>query len=454
MRRAIPLIVLALIGLVAFAAAPSARPLTDQRGSLSMDASLDRSSLLANQRGEAFLRVAVTGVPVQAAGRLPMNVVVVIDRSGSMGSQSPSGSEKMADARAAAKSLVAQLAAGDKIAIVSFDDQVDVLAETCTIGSASCSRVNAAIDTLYARGNTNMHGGLSTGLTQAQALFRRDQVNRIILISDGQPNTPANLNTLEQLTTLTRRIAKAGINVTTIGVGTDYNEDLMAKVADAGQGNYYFVADSAKMAAIFDKELKTMMAVVGREAVVKIALRNGVRVEQVYGYEASIGRDEAAITVGDVMGGRYQEVLARLSFPAQTGTQELVDVSLVYHDALAKQDRKLNSTVAARFVTDERQVAASLNKEVAEKVEKVKIAGAMQQAMDEFKAGRADKARQILRTQNAASKTANAAIGSDALAGELKSLEEVEASVDEDASADTQSTVQKKNKAAAWGMMH
>jgi len=454
MRRAIPLVVLALVGLVAFAAAPSAKPMANQRGSLSMDASLDRSQLLANQRGEAFLRVAVTGVPVQAAGRLPMNVVVVIDRSGSMGSQSPSGTQKMADARAAAKFLVAQLAAGDKIAIVSFDDQVDVLAETCAIGDSNCSRVNAAIDTLYPRGNTNMHGGLSTALSQAKALFRRDQVNRIILISDGQPNTPANLNTPEQLTTLTRSIAAAGINVTTIGVGTDYNEDLMSKVADAGQGNYYFVADTAKMATIFDKELKTMMAVVGREAVVKIALRNGVRVEQVYGYEASIGRDEAAIPVGDVMGGRYQEVLTRLSFPAQSGQRELVDVTLVYHDALAKVDRKLNSTVAAQFVTDERQVAASLNKEVAEKVEKVKIAGAMQQAMDEFKAGRADNARQILRTQNAASKTANSIIGSESLTGDLKSLDDIELSVDEGASAETQSTVQKKNKAAARMMMH
>jgi Skp family chaperone for outer membrane proteins len=192
-----------------------------------------------------------------------------------------------------------------------------------------------------------------------------------------------------------------------------------------------------------------MMAVVGREAVVKIALRDGVKVEQVFGYEASIGRREAAIPVGDILGGRSSEVLARLSFPATTGETELVTVTLVYHDALANTGRSASTAVAATFVADREVVAASLNKDVAEKVEKVKVAEAVQQAMEEYKAGRADKAQGILRAQNAATAKANASIGSTALADELQEMTELEASTRADADMTTQSAVQKKATARA-----
>lgn len=412
-------------------------------GSISMDAALERSQLLANERGETFLRVALIGQKVALKKRLPMNVVVVIDRSGSMGGQSPAGTQKMYDAREAAKFLISQLQAGDKAAIVSFDNGAEVLSKAQDITPQSIVAISRKIDTLSPRGGTDMVSGLKTGLAQARALLRRDQVNRIILISDGHPNTTEGLNQLA------RKAAKKGVTVTTMGVGTDYNEDLMSTIADAGQGNYYFIKDSAKMAKIFEQELKTMIAVVAREAVIKIKLKNGVKVEEVYGYEASIGRTEAAIPVGDILGGRYNEVLTRLSFPAQKGQTELVNVTLAYHDALANKGRKLTEIVKAEFVSDAKAVTASINTEVAEKVEKVKIANATKQAMDEYRAGNIDKAKAIIRTQQKATSAANNSISSATLTTELKEMEDLEQSISAAPPAAEQSAVQKRAKQRA-----
>jgi len=445
MKRALPFAVLAAVGLLAWATAPQAKFTAAAPGlsAVSMDAALEQTHLMANERGETFLRVALVGAPVALKDRLPMNAVVVIDRSGSMGGRGPTGTEKMHDAREAAKFLVSQLQNGDKVAVVSFDNGAEVLSESRVIGPGAYEAIASRIDTLRARGGTDMIAGLTTGLDQARALFGRNQVNRIILISDGRPNSADGLDGIA------RQAARKGITVTTMGVGTDYNEDLMSTIADAGQGNYYFINDSARMAAIFEQELKSMMAVVAREAVIKIALQNGVKVEEVFGYEASIGRDVAAIPVGDIYGGRHIEVLARLSFPAQRGDTELVKVSVAFHDALANAGRQLDTTVAASFVTDKNTVTASLNKEVAEKVEKVKIANAMQQAMVEYKAGRADKARQIVREQNVSTANRNAVLGSSALAGEADALTELEATISGAAPAATQSAVQKKAKQRA-----
>ncbi|MFH1808327.1 MAG: VWA domain-containing protein [Pseudomonadota bacterium] len=449
MKKFAPLALVAATALLAVLAAPpstvNAKTTlgSPAEGSVTMDAALERSRLLAGERGETFLRIALVGQRAPQTERLPMNVVVVIDRSGSMSGRSPTGSEKMADARQAAKFLVDQLADGDKVAIVSFDNGAEVLSEARVIGAGVAREIARRIDTLHARGGTDMVSGLNVGLEQASSLMRRDQVNRIILISDGLPNTE------EGLQDISRRAAGKGITVTTMGVGTDYNENLMSRIADAGQGNYYFIRDSARMATIFGEELKSMMAVVAREAVLKIALKNGVRVEEVFGYEASTGRSEAAIPIGDILGGRSSEVLARLSFPASSGNTELVNVTLAYHDALANTGRTATTAVAASFVADREQVAASLNKDVAEKVEKVKVATAVNKAMEEYKKGNADKAQGILRAQNAATAQANAYIGSASLSSELQQMDALEDSTRADADAPTQSAVQKSAKARA-----
>ena len=108
-----------------------------------------------------------------------------------------------------------------------------------------------------------MYAGVKLGAEEVKKNLSSKKINRVILLSDGLanvgPSTPA------QLRELGHRLAREGISVSTIGVGDDYNEDLMAGLAEASDANYYYVKDAEKLPEIIAKELGSLLTVAARE---------------------------------------------------------------------------------------------------------------------------------------------------------------------------------------------
>ena len=390
-------------------------------GPVKVEASLERTHLVANAAGETFARVALTGVasPQQQKSRVPVSLTLVIDRSGSMG-----GEQKMEAAEDAACKALEELVIGDRFAVVSFDNGAEVLVDAATVGGEGTSGACRAVRALSARGSTDMRSGLDVGGAEAKKLFGQGRVNRMLLLSDGQPDSEAGL--ADQA----KALAQAGITTTTIGLGTDYNEDLMARVADAGLGNSWFVESrpemgggAAQLANIFQTELKSMAEVVAKGAVITLAPKNGLEIVDVTGFTFDRAGDKFVIPVGDVYGGRTTDVLVRVRHGAQQeGVKDLLGVDVGFR--AASDDKAFATTLAvnATFTRDTGVVAASTVADVAVKAAEWQTSNAMLQANEAYNRGDFKAGDGILAAQKAAMEEQAKALKTDkleALLGEV-----------------------------------
>jgi len=211
--------------------------------------------------GTAYLQLSVITPESTTPGRRPMNLAVVLDRSGSMGTE-----QKMEYARAAVRSLVDQLRSDDVLSIVIYDDVVEVLRSACRVGNKE--EVRRLIDEVAPRGWTNLGGGMIEGFRQVQKNSSRGFVNRVILVSDGLANR--GITDPVELAGIARRYRNASVSLTAIGVGLDYNENLMVSLAESGGGNYYFVEHPRHLASMFRREFDGLQCLVAQNASIEL----------------------------------------------------------------------------------------------------------------------------------------------------------------------------------------
>lgn len=204
--------------------------------------------------------------------RPPVNLALVLDRSGSM-----AGAKKMPYAIKAAQFAVQQLLPTDRVSVTIFDDQVERLVPNVLAGDKA--GIVKKIGTVQPRGSTNLHGGWAEGARQVKAHVKKGGLNRVVLLSDGLANqgvTDPNAIAKE-----VKGLAAGGVSTTTMGLGDDYNEDLLESMAQAGVGNYYYIESPVQLTDIFTTELKGLMATVGQKVSLGIETGEGVTVADV-----------------------------------------------------------------------------------------------------------------------------------------------------------------------------
>ncbi|QWD29166.1 VWA domain-containing protein [Polynucleobacter paneuropaeus] len=208
-----------------------------------------RKAVLASNSGESLdvlLRLRAPIQEIDAATRSQLAVSLVIDRSGSM-----SGG-KLEEAKRCALDLLSRLKDGDWVSVVAYDDQIEVLLETMSVRLAK-TLLPIRLDDIRAGGTTNLHGGWLKGAETLAPRAGRGIVSRVILLSDGQANH--GLVSVEDICAQVRELANAGVTTSTVGIGFDFNEELMTAIATAGQGNSWYGQRAEDLAESFDAEL-------------------------------------------------------------------------------------------------------------------------------------------------------------------------------------------------------
>jgi Ca-activated chloride channel family protein len=389
-------------------------------GPVTVKASFERTTLPANQEGDTFVRVAITGLAQQkdaTTQQLPVSLTLVIDRSGSMGSE-----HKMETAKDAACKAVQALSPGDRFAVVSFDNGAEQLA-TGDVVPATVQRACLAISGLDARGSTDMAAGLDVGTQAARTIAGSGRINRLLLLSDGRPDSEAGL------AERTAALARAGVVTTTIGLGTDYNEDLMASIADRGLGNTWFVESQPEkrggttLASIFQTELSSMADVVAKGTVLRLTEQDGLQVADVIGFPHDRSGHDVIVPIGDVYAGHTTDLLVRVRHPAARGDHHLLDVAVSgtatrsTRDPGAAGDDAFGTVVAlnADFSADSAVVAAALVPEVAEEAEEWRTTQALLVANEAYNRGDFGGGDAILNEQKAKVQVQAKALGSSKL---------------------------------------
>ena len=230
--------------------------------------------------------------------RVPLNLALVLDRSGSMSCEG-----KMPLARDAAAFAVKQLLATDRVSITIFDEEV----ETIVPGGPAVDKPGLVrrIEQITPRGSTNLHGGWAEGGRQADGGFIAGGINRVLLLSDGLANNGVvDPNTIAAEA---RGLAGRGVGTTTMGVGNDYNEDLMEAMARAGDGRYYYIESPTQLVDIFQTELQGLMDTLGQKVSLGLEPADGVAITEVLNDLEQVAHgpsDVAQPDCGHARGGR------------------------------------------------------------------------------------------------------------------------------------------------------
>jgi Ca-activated chloride channel homolog len=262
--------------------------------------------------------VRITPPPVEPSLTRPtLNLALVIDRSGSMGE-----AKKLTYAREAAAFAVKELAPTDRVSLTVFDNQVQTLAPNAP--ATDRERLLRLIADVYPGGSTALHGGWMEGAKQAGDNLVPRGLNRVLLLSDGLANVGE--SGPDAIATDVHARRTAGVSTSTLGLGNDYNEDLLEAMARSGDGNYYYVESPNLLPAIFRTELNGLTATMGTDVLLAVEPASGVAVADVLN---DLDRaEDGRLRLPNLVSGFPVLVVLRLTVPPAAGEQRVCAVRL------------------------------------------------------------------------------------------------------------------------------
>jgi Ca-activated chloride channel family protein len=340
---------------------------------------------------DVYVLVTLEAEKLERAKRDPINLALVLDRSGSM-----SARRKLEYAKAAAHIVIDQLADTDRVTLIGFDSVSTVLVPSAPVRDRAA--LHAAIEALTPGGSTNVSAGLLDGIAEVQRHFVREHVNRVMLMTDGLSNFGETAP--EAFARIATQAARAGISISTMGLGAEFSEDVMVAIAEHSGGRYYYIEDPAQMASIYRGEVQGMQHVVARDLKISLEARGGAVVEQVLGYRGSAVAPGGALALGDLYSGQTRKLVVRLRSPRTPAPEaSLLNVRLTYQDARNHQVVSATKPASVRVAGDAVAAETSADREVLEKVESVRAAARLEEAMIHLDRGDRANAVRLLSEQ-------------------------------------------------------
>ena len=405
----------------ALAQAAAASPAPD----VTLRVTPEREFIYKSGPREVIVQVEIEGRKVDDGRRSPMNLAIVLDRSGSM------EGAKIEKARQAAAMAVDKLGEDDFFSLVTYDSETNLLIEPQRIGNRdNREELKARIHRIQPGGSTALHAGVVLGAKQVRQKLVKERVNRVILLSDGianvGPSRPSDLSSLG------RELRSDGISVSTVGLGDDYNEDLMTALAEASNANYYYVKDAEKLPGVFAQEHGASRSLLARSITIRINAPEGVRLKEIVGRpEIKCGDRTVEIAMPELFGAEKRRFLVRAV--AEENVPDAIEAAQVeLNYAALNGDPAPAQRIAAKvaFTDDQKKADDSVEVEVARENSVVQNRLAKELAVKLADEGKTKDAVAVLRNQAAVNAAAPAPMQVPAMPQENARLEAAAADLD------------------------
>lgn len=368
---------------------------------------------------ELLISVATPELPaeLQARPRPPLNLALVIDRSGSMSGR------KLSYARKAARFLAGELTARDRLAIVAFDDEVTLVMPSTPVTDPQ--PFLAAINTIHSGGCTALFDGWLAGATQVASHLDPAALNRVLLLSDGQANE--GLTDHKQIAEKVAGLTTRGISTSAFGLGDGFDEDLMGAIAGSGDGTLAFIESPGQLADLYASELQGLATTAGRKVSLGIRGKHGAEVLDVLNDLDVTAHGNFRLP--NLRAGQELNVGVRLQLPAWVPNQELLSVRLAWEAPGTSERQSLLQTLTLPVMAaaDLRELDADAD--VAEQLALLKANRERRRAIEQLDLGDVDAADAML--ANAAA-CFSAMPESELTSRELKLLQEKRALLRQD----------------------
>ncbi len=367
------------------------------------------------QTVDVLIRITPPALNLNNSSRPHLNLSLVLDRSGSM------EGEKMVRAREAAIFCADQMLTTDRLSVVTFDDRIDVLFPSEPVTNKQSMK--DLISRVAARGSTALHEAwVRGGLTVSERMLDKG-INRVVLITDGLANV--GITSTDEIVTQTMGLFQRGVSTTTIGIGADFNEDLLMPMAQSGGGNAWHVVEPEDMQRIFQVELEGLIAQFARTVSLSLIPADGVRIVDVLNdFELT---DTGRFRLPNLQAGSPLEIVVQLKVGAQEGGTQIrmLDLSLGFTPQEATNAEVLKQAHTVEFAPRSEVESMPVSHEVVKAAQFLINARARNEAMNRMDQGDYSAAELMLGSALFATRSACASFESmPSVMQEVASLEE------------------------------
>lgn len=251
----------------------------------------------------------------------PLNLVLVIDCSGSM------SGNRIDNVKQGIRSFVERLRPEDSVTIVTYESTARVALEAAC--KTDIEKIDRVIRDLRAGGSTNLHAGLMLGYQQAEKHFDAERTNRVILLTDGIANTgviaPA------EIAADSKTFNEKNIDLSTIGLGDDLDQDLLRGMSDAGRGLLHFIGDDEDIAKVFVREIDSLLSSAAREVHVDVRVDSQSENVRFFGYQPQPTKKKHRFVLDDLNHDATQVIVGEI-LDSENSKPRNIAVKLTYVD--------------------------------------------------------------------------------------------------------------------------
>ncbi len=304
---------------------------------------------------EAILQVGISTSRIEDYKEIiPVNVSLVIDKSGSM-----SRDQRLEKAKDAMMAVVKKLRPQDRLSIVEFDHVANVVLQAQSVSNMSI--IESAIRSIRLGGSTNLHDGISKGYQEILKNYSTEMTNRIIILTDALTNTGV-VDPEEIIKANIEYKKERQIDFAMIGVGVDFNYALSRQITANGKNQIHFINDADDIKKIFIDEVESLLSPVAYDPVLEIEFGDQLELVEVFGYEPNYGKQHLTMNLNNMNAGLTQVVLLKVK--ARSGDGDLkVKTRLKYYDVAKRKKLEIKESVALNAVNDWGRTAEDILKE-------------------------------------------------------------------------------------------
>ncbi len=272
----------------------------DRGNAVSLTLEMDRGVYLAESDANVYLRATVENRQFDSVSeRKPLNICFVIDRSGSM------AGERIEYARKSVLEAFTKLSQEDVFSLITYGSDVKFMVEASRVSDVNS--VSTLVQEIEAEGGSAMYDALNQAAAQVRRLKHEEGINRVVFLTDGLATKGP--REFEDFTRLADLFALEGISLSTIGLGDEFDEDLLAKLAKIGKGNFYFLQTPDKLASSFIGEIEQMKQLIARGISLEIDFTRYFLPRDVFGREGDLDGRKVRIEFGNLYAGQKLEAI-------------------------------------------------------------------------------------------------------------------------------------------------
>ncbi len=289
---------------------------------------------------EQIVQIGIQGRRARFEDLPPMNLAFVFDRSGSM-----SAPHKIQWVKEAFEIFIRRLRDCDTVSVVAFAEAAEVLLPATRLDRVSSRKeLIEKIRAIKPEGESDLKSGLLEAYRQVETHFDSGFVNRIIFVSDG-------LGSPGDMLATAGRYKERGINVSTVGVGSEFNSDLMHDLATKSGGSSRFMSNRTKIREVFGTDLDRMVVPVARELEMEIEFLQDVKIHQTWGYDHSVVGSRISYYLATLHHRDYETILIWVTIPpgAIPGKREFARFSLSYRDMSGRPHSSGPHTIELKY---------------------------------------------------------------------------------------------------------